>query len=133
MVCLYPFPLDWNKPRPINRLVYTAQTKTPESIQRIILADTLADVLGPEGDTIIPLFLPTQVVSFANDTISKVLEELSLPNTHKPLTDVLVTSEEDGPSNGNRLWGTEDIVHWRINAITVWQLIDRRIDECVAF
>lgn len=106
-------------------------TRDSNSIRRMALGTTLSDVLGPDGDSIIPVFLPPRVVERCNDLIADALKDHCLPNLEPSLspaikTDQLRQTEEDAESVGQ-----EYLIptFWHIDAVRAWQLIDRRIDE----
>lgn len=92
------------------------------------LCSTLDDVMGEDGDSIIPILLQPAVIEKCNALISAALEEHGLPRSSEPsLVPALkprMMREVQAP-DGEQLVP----VFWRIDAVRAWQLIDRRIDE----
>lgn len=70
-------------------------TRDHKLIQRVTIASSLADVLGPTGDSNIPLLLPEDLIFFANNLITEALIEKALPYDVPSLK--LVLSDEDPP------------------------------------
>lgn len=97
----------------------------------MILAETLDEVLSSEGDSMIPVIIPTMVVEKCNQLILDALSEHGLPAS-EPLLIPALKPHIQGPlrprSDDN---DAEDLVFmmWHIDAVRAWQQIDRRIDE----
>lgn len=99
-------------------------------IRRMFIGDNLDDVLGPEGNAVIPLFLPELFWTFANDLITLSLGERGLPSSQPPLTNGFKRTMPELSSlsfTGIPL----NLAFGRIDSISAWQLIDRWIDEWV--
>lgn len=94
---------------------------------RITYGDSVKQVLSPKNDIRIPLILDRYFLEFANTEIVAALEgakelvELGKNDCAAPLT---LIHEED-----------EDkvLAMWRLNKVSNWQMLDRRIDECENF
>lgn len=106
-------------------------TRDSNCIRRMTLGATLSDVLGRDGDSIIPVFLPARVVERCNGFIADAAKDRGLPHLEPSLSpaiksDQLRQAEEDAESVGQ-----EYLIptFWHIDAVRAWQLIDRRIDE----
>lgn len=104
----------------------------PSKIRRMVLADSLEKVLSSEGDSIIPIILPMNVVEKCNQLVSDALSEHGLPAS-EPLLIPALKPEFQRPFT-KRSTGGENLVPmlWHIDSVRAWQLIDRRIDEWVS-
>lgn len=94
----------------------------------MVLRSTLDEVMGEEGDSIIPVCAPPAVVDKCNSLIAAALEDHGLPGSSEPsLIPALRLQfmERVTPISGETLRP----MFWRIDSIRAWQLIDRRIDE----
>jgi hypothetical protein len=108
---------------------YIADRKKKLEIRatRITYGDSVKQVLSPKNDIRIPLILDRYFLEFANTEIVAALEgtkelvELGKNDCAAPLT---LIHEED-----------EDrvLAMWRLNKVSNWQMLDRRIDECENF
>lgn len=109
--------------------VLEALSVQPSSIRRMILAETLDEVLGSRGDSIIPVILPKMVAEKCNQLILDALKEHGLPAFEPSLIPALKPNRPQVMSN--RSAEGEDLVpmFWCIDAVRAWQQIDRRIDE----
>jgi hypothetical protein len=92
---------------------------------RITYGDSVEQVLLPANDIIIPLILDRSFFDFANTEIVSALQgvkelaDLDEGDCAAPLT--LVSSD----------YTEEVIALWRLNKVLNWQMLDRRLDECV--
>lgn len=95
-----------------------------EIIRRISYAPSLDEILDARHDIVIPIFLEESFVTFANALVEQALQDHGF-HEEAPIT---VAPLADGASN--ELTGfPEDLYLWRISAVTMWQQLDRRIDE----
>jgi len=107
-----------------NRPRFTELIKDSDKIRRIVIGKSLEDVLSDAGDTHIPLWIPENFASFANETIAKALVTHSLPAN----TQALYSALKD-PLDDSEVGGDLRPYYWRIDHLCAWQKIDRRIDE----
>lgn len=101
----------------------------PSSIRRMVLAETLDEVLSSNGDSLIPIIVPMMVAEKCNQLILDALKEHDLPASAPSLIPALKPGTQQVIEN--RSAEGEDLVpmFWHIDAIRAWQQIDRRIDE----
>ena len=84
-------------------------------------ADTYEELLMPKNDLVIPVWLPKDFLEFAQNTLADAFRDAQL----SPL-DILeprITTE--------RLGENLTLTLFKITPETMWQQVDRRIDECV--
>ncbi|KAF8320032.1 hypothetical protein DL93DRAFT_2164204 [Clavulina sp. PMI_390] len=108
-------------------LVSEAFTSHEQHIRRMKLSETLDGVIGPDGDSEIPLHLPPSVMTKCNELIDAALQDHGIASTEPSVIPALknhLTAKIESTYD-------EDLVPaiWRIDSIRCWQLIDRRIDE----
>lgn len=91
--------------------------------KRVTYGTSMDTVLfSSSNDITIPIVTSTEFVEFANELVAKALDKKGLPS--KIPLEILTT-----PS-----WDEELVVAlWRLDKILNWQMVDRRIDECVFF
>ena len=117
-------------------------TPSIEGIARVSYADSIQDVLSPAHDLVIPLVVGVYFLKFANEMISTAIKEAKLSSATTPQEPPLtILAGGLGSSAGDS--DSEDIDErydegssdrlalWRFNNILNWQMLDRRIDECV--
>lgn len=95
----------------------------------MVLLETLDDVVGPRGDSLIPVHLPETVFKKCNDIILAALKDHGLPHSEPSLVPALKDAWMQQLRDSREQKHVPVI--WRIDAIRCWQLIDRRIDEYV--
>ncbi|KAF8331422.1 uncharacterized protein EI90DRAFT_3198442 [Cantharellus anzutake] len=96
-----------------------------DAVARVTYADSVLEVMGPSNDIGIPLVMTTSAVGWVNETIETALQECGMKfGSEHPL--VVFGSSEDSDWEDSR---DETIVLWRLDKITNWQMLDRRIDE----
>ncbi|KDQ16983.1 hypothetical protein BOTBODRAFT_172592 [Botryobasidium botryosum FD-172 SS1] len=104
----------------------TAQIDTddlsPRELQRISYAPSVEEIFDTEKDIVIPIWAPMPFVEFANDLVRAALQDKGL-ETNDILTPAVPGTDSDQSELGLKL------VYWHISRITMWQQIDRRIDE----
>ena len=90
--------------------------------------NSVEDLLDPTEDLLIPLWLPNAFVKVANEVVNSALQDLGLPTE-----DVLIIPkirQWNGKEKADNAFGLQP-VYWRLSVITMWEQLDRRIDECV--
>ena len=90
----------------------------------MVIKKSLEKVLSPDGDTLIPLWIPESFVTFANEMIARALAAHCLPQNTPPLYSALHDPLED-----SEVAGDLRPFYWKIDDVCAWQKIDRRIDE----
>lgn len=102
--------------------------------------------MSPDADMHLPILVPPggKLVQYANKTLKKAFndhnvlfmgEPLTLPfekGAEKAGSEAGSEDEEDGADQDDEEPEREvdlTIALWRVDAITAWQLMDRRIDE----
>lgn len=97
------------------------------------LQKSLAEVSGPTGDSVIPLFLPAVVLDRCNELILAALKDHDLPHAEPPIIPALKPPSLEKIQASFEEQGIEPCIpaFWRVDSIRAWQLIDRRIDEWV--
>lgn len=119
--------------------------KSMSDVRRVHFSDSLEDALGAEGDLIIPLFVPPKFISFANNLLQTAFKEHGLLSDNAPLPlTAFSRPRHGGGSSGGSDESDEDedqyeededgdpsldLALWRVNNLTAWQQVDRRIDE----
>lgn len=120
-----------------------------DSARRSSYGDTLEAVMSPDADMHLPILVPPggKLVQYANKTLKKAFNDHNVSFMGDPLT----LPFEKGADKAGSEAGSEDeedeadeddeddekperevdltIALWRVDAITAWQLMDRRIDE----
>jgi len=107
-----------------DRPSFTELVKDSEKIRRMVIKESLEEVLSPDGDTLIPLWIPESFVTFANEMISRALVAHCLPQNTQPLYSAL-----NNPLEDSQVAGDLRPFYWKIDDLCAWQKIDRRIDE----
>ncbi|KDQ08376.1 hypothetical protein BOTBODRAFT_179872 [Botryobasidium botryosum FD-172 SS1] len=101
----------------------TARLKLPPRVlRRISYAPSVEKIFDIEKDIVLPVWAPLSFVEFANELVRAALQDKGL-EAHNILTPAVSDKIHEQPALGLEL------VYWRISQITMWQQIDRRIDE----
>ena len=87
-------------------------------------ASTLQPLLGPEGDLVIPVVIPGQFLDFAKGVLERAFEDRGIRfSAERVFVEVVnLPPTEISPYK-------DVLVFWRITTLSMWQQIDRRIDE----
>lgn len=94
-------------------------------VKRVTYSRSFEEIFSLDKDMTIPIFTTEGFVQFANDLVMKALQESNLDkmskNKQTPLA--IIGKDED-----------QDVVIalWHLDSILNWQMVDRRIDECVS-
>ncbi|KDQ16984.1 hypothetical protein BOTBODRAFT_172593 [Botryobasidium botryosum FD-172 SS1] len=91
-------------------------------LRRISYAPSVGEIFVTEKDIVIPIWAPVSFVGFANDLARAALQDKGL-EAYDILTPAMPGTDNDQLGLGLKL------VYWHISRITMWQQIDRRIDE----
>ncbi|KZV86223.1 hypothetical protein EXIGLDRAFT_622192, partial [Exidia glandulosa HHB12029] len=102
--------IDWQESR--------GRFDKPIPARRITYADTIDELLSPEKDIQIPVFLPQHFLDFANKLILEALRQAHPLSKER--------SDLEGPLN---IEGCDPAVLWRLDCVLNWQMLDRTIDE----
>lgn len=112
-------------------------------------AATLDEILKDEKHIVLPIYVPRSFVGWANGKVVEALKGAGIEGAREPLKKVLGEGEEDDGEDDDeddedkedkedKGEGDEEededeipIVAWTIDEITMWQQIDRQIDEYV--
>jgi hypothetical protein len=91
------------------------------NIKRGAAADTYEELLMPKNDLSIPVWLPKDFLEFAQNTLADAFRDarLSPPDILKP---IIATEYLDENLT---------LTLFKITPESMWQQVDRRIDECV--
>lgn len=92
-------------------------------IRRIVAAKSLQEVLKPENDIAIPVWIPLDFYHFAQETIDAALERHGFPDDKMLLVQEPVIEAQPDEEEGTLA------VQLRIGANTMWQRTDIAIDE----
>ena len=84
-------------------------------------ASNVEELLQPEGDLVLALMAPVGFLDFATN----VLESIYLDHD-APLVDAIPQMEK---LDDNGLPHDEALAYWRITTFSMWQQVDRRMDE----
>lgn len=117
----------------------TIDRKTDKVVQRNSHASTVEEVLAAEGDIRLYLFIPPAFRDYAATLIDAALKDRGLTSptmSGKTILYDALLNPPDRPVDkkkrkGDLFRADNVLVCWRMNAVTAWQQIDRRIDECV--
>ncbi|KZT32549.1 hypothetical protein SISSUDRAFT_1055374 [Sistotremastrum suecicum HHB10207 ss-3] len=103
---------------------------------RMTYASNICDILDPSHNIVVPIFLPRECVRLINQTVRAALSKAGVENPQMPLRVINggTKDERDGiediykmaDANGDRVAVP---VAWTLDRISMWQKIDRRIDE----
>lgn len=102
-----------------------------EEVSRIALMRSSSDAMGPsgKGDVVLPLFVPQAIFHVVNE-----LHQARWAGSLLPLTPAL---KEQNQLQVENFLASLDVdlmpVFWRLDGLRVWQMVERRVDECVAF
>ncbi|KZS91570.1 hypothetical protein SISNIDRAFT_516109 [Sistotremastrum niveocremeum HHB9708] len=115
---------------------------------RMTYASTLDEILKEEKHIVLPIYVPKSFVGWANGKVVEGLKKAGIEGAKEPLKKVVSEDEEedgeeddedDDEEKGAGVGEAEDedaededeipIVAWTIDEITMWQQIDRQIDE----
>ncbi|KAF8328782.1 uncharacterized protein EI90DRAFT_3125526 [Cantharellus anzutake] len=118
------YPTRWNGLHPRAGSRFEEIVVDANKVGRMVIGKSLEKVLGSEGDFLIPLWLPEDFVSFANETIKNSLAAHHLPVDIEPLCLISNQPLQDTDASGNLR-----PYYWHIDRVCAWQKIDRRIDE----
>jgi hypothetical protein len=88
-------------------------------IKRLVGGDSLEELLTPKNELVIPLWLPQDFLEFAQHTLASAFREAGLSEQ-----DVLVPIQAT-----KRLHENLTLTLFKITPETMWQQVDRRIDE----
>ena len=108
-------------------------------VRRTSFAPTLEKVLAATEDIKLCVFLPVKFLHYASSLLRQALiaRGIITENEEGPkiLYDAMegyaVADKKQHDEGWDKDYEGTTPVCWRINAITAWQQIDRRIDECV--
>ncbi|KDQ18724.1 hypothetical protein BOTBODRAFT_29097 [Botryobasidium botryosum FD-172 SS1] len=98
---------------------------TTVKLQRMAYGSSVEEILASSADMLIPLWVPRKFIRFANDMVRMALDEAGLPS-YDILSPIM---KEEALLSRSRKLGDLRPVLWRTTASTMWQQIDRRIDE----
>ena len=82
--------------------------------------------MTPDGHQRVPLWIPPSFADYANQLIRDVLQDNDLTSDRGMGGIVALVRKE----NVEEYKGTKPFI-WTIDEITMWQLLDRRLDESV--
>lgn len=96
-------------------------------LRRCSFASSIDEVLEPGCDIVSGLWIPENLLKFVNALVAEALKDRGI--TAEP---TLILQERDNVSD--RAEDEELLpVLWHVSSINMWQLLDRRIDECVTY
>ncbi|KZS92832.1 hypothetical protein SISNIDRAFT_428820 [Sistotremastrum niveocremeum HHB9708] len=96
--------------------------------KRMTYADSIDEILDKAHHPVIPLFLPESVVGYANQVVRDALRDAGITTPRKPLRELVTKAAKIEARRGDQSEYTT-IAAWTIDDITMWQQIDRKIDE----
>lgn len=94
------------------------------TIQRITHYSSTESILNRNQDIVIPVRLPRGFANYANDLISQSLADAGMSGAGREPT---LTSDE--PAEERADLHDFALYLWRVDKVTMWQQLDRRIDE----
>lgn len=99
-------------------------TKHQPCIATACYATTVDELLQPDRDLIVPVVVPVRFLAYANGVLERVFAD------HRLIIDQTLVIAGEVPRSGPEAHD-DALVFWRITATTMWQQIDRRVDEWV--
>ncbi|KZT33711.1 hypothetical protein SISSUDRAFT_1036844 [Sistotremastrum suecicum HHB10207 ss-3] len=96
--------------------------------KRMPYADSIDEILDKAHHPVIPLFLPESFVGYANQVVRDALRDAGITTPRKPLRELVTKAAKIEARRGDQSEYTT-IAAWTIDDITMWQQIDRKIDE----
>jgi hypothetical protein len=111
--------------------LYWPDPEIPQVIaRRLSVGGSLQQVLDPaEGDAVLPFWLPVGLADYANQVISDVRREHSGSSDFENTPALQLQRRSTGQAV---VTGNFALYTWTIDSITMWQLLDRRLDEVFA-
>ncbi|KDQ15117.1 hypothetical protein BOTBODRAFT_32093 [Botryobasidium botryosum FD-172 SS1] len=107
--------------------LYYAVTDTddllPRELRRISYAPSVEEIFDTEKDIVIPIWAPMSFIEFPNDFVRVALQDKGLEAYDILIPAIPAAAYDDRVELGVKL------VYWHISQDTMWQQIDRRIDE----
>ena len=91
------------------------------TIRRVARADTCEELLMPKNDLVIPVWLPKDFLEFAQHTLADAFRDARL--SQQDVLEPKITTK--------RLNENLTLTLFKITPETMWQQVDRRIDEYV--
>lgn len=109
----------------LEQLILEDHAPEMSTIKRMTHSSSVASALEASGDIVLPIWLPPSFAEFANTTIEGALRDAGLLNPERvPSLKRVWESDADV-----LVYDNSSLFLWRIDPLTMWQQLDRRLDE----